>query len=436
MSAPRPVVVKFGGASLGNVTRILERLRELQAGREPVVLVVSAREGVTDLLTEVLASPRAVDRHRAIYARITQIHPGLPEAGVAHLRTLRVLIARVERGRPGDLPLGDRLLSLGERLAAHWLGQRMREGGLPAVPVEADRLGLVTDNAYGASCILLERSRKRVLGGISRLLREGKIPVVTGYFGRSLEGRVAVLGRGGSDYSASAIGAMIGARRVELVKRRVAVFTADPRYVPQARHVERLSYEEAEEMAQFGASVLHPLTIEPARQAGVEIQVRCLEDPGTVTTITSSDPALRTRAITLLKSLHLARVRVPSGSQRPGIVAAVSDELAHARINMVALFTSSALLTLVLEPGHTRQAIQAIAPLTTESAIHVEGPFPVALLTAIGDGVMADLGKIPLPILRASLGFSATSRSLSLAVPATMGEPALKALHAALVEGG
>lgn len=434
MTRTRPTVVKFGGASLSTVPAVIHHVRELQTEGSPVVVVVSAREGVTDLLLKILGDPRAVQVHREIYEEIERRHPRLPEAGRAHLRSLPTLLARVERGRPGDLPLADRLLSLGERLAAHWVAGLFREASIPAVAVEADRLGLMTDNAYGASCILIDHSRPHVAATLRRMLRAHEVPVVTGFFGRSLEGRVAVLGRGGSDYSATAIGAILGATRVELVKKDVAVFSADPRHVPGARHLARLSYEEAEEMAQFGARVLHPLTIEPARQAGVEILVRSLEHPETATVISRSDPARPHRAVTLLRPLHLVRVRVPNGANRPGVVAAVSDELAHARINMVTLFTSSALLSIVLEPGHTRQAVEVLGSLSGDHAVIVEGPFPIALLTAIGDGIIEDLGRVPLAVLRSAQGFSASPRSLSLAVPLEAGKDALLDLHRALVE--
>jgi aspartate kinase len=323
---------------------------------------------------------------------------------------------------------------MGERLSVHWLAQRLVEEGIPAAAVEADHLGIVTDNAYGASCILFDRSELAVRRGLRRILSSGRIPVVTGYFGRSLEGRVAVLGRGGSDYSASAIGAILGAARVELVKRYVPILTADPRHVVGARPIDHLSYEEAEELAQFGARVLHPLTIEPARAQGILLRVRSLGDPRVVTTIGPSRSDRRNRALTLLRPLRLLRLRVPGGRQRPGIVAEVSERLARAKVNLVQLYTSSALLCLVLAPDQVVAALRALAPLTREAAAMVEGPFRVALVTAIGDGVLAEVERIPGPVVATAEGFSATPRALSIAVPEERGPEVLRQLHRALVE--
>ena len=432
--APPPVVLKFGGASLADPGSVIRSVRAARDDGTPIVVVASAREGVTDLLTDALAHPRSPARHATVLESVRRAHPGLSPAGRRHLERLRNLFALVESDGRADPALADRVLSQGERLAVHWLSARLREADIPAIPVESDHLGLITDNTYGASCILFDRSRVAVRRGLGRLLGRGDVPVVTGYFGRSLEGRVATLGRGGSDYAAAAIGALLGASRVELVKRHVAVLSADPREVPNARPIPELSYEEAEELAQFGARVLHPLTIEPARAEGMVLRVRSLEDPAVVTTIAPARPGRRNRALTMLRHLRLLRLRVPGGRQRPGIVSEVSQHLARAGVNVVQLYTSSALLCLVLEPSQVVTAIQALAPVTREAAAMVDGPYRVALVTVIGDGVLDDVHRLPSTAVEGAEGFSATPRALSLAVPEGRGSEVLRELHRVLVD--
>jgi aspartate kinase len=431
-----PIVLKFGGASLADLDRVVRDVTEVRAEGRPLVIVASAREGVTDRLTEALAHPRSTARHRRILLEVRDRHPGLSPAGRRHVTRLARMLGAVERGPTPDAPVADRILSQGERLAVDWLAERLKEHAIPAVPIEADHLGLITDNAYGASCILFDRSGPAVRAGLGRWMRQGSVPVVTGYFGRSLEGRVATLGRGGSDYAAAALGAILRAERVELVKRHVAVLTADPDEVPGARPIAELSYEEAEELAQFGARVLHPLTIEPARAHNIVLRVRSLDDPRIVTTIGPSRSDRHNRALTILRPLRLVRLRVPGGRQRPGIVAEVSERLTVAHVNLVQLYTSSALLCLVLAPGEVVAALRALAPLTREAAAMVEGPFRVALVTVIGDGVLADVDRIPGRVVAAAEGFSATPRALSIAVPEEHGSPTLRELHRALVEAG
>lgn len=435
-AARRPIVLKFGGASLTDPDRVAQDVGAALGEGVPVVVVASAREGVTDRLSAALAHPRSAARHRKTIEEIRRVHPGLPPAGRRQLDRLKRLLHQVEVTPGHDAPLTDRVLSQGERLSVHWLGAELRARDFPAVPVESDHLGLITDNAYGASCILFDRSRAAVRRGLFRLVARGKLPIVTGYFGRSLEGRVATLGRGGSDYAAAGIGAILGASRVELVKRHVAVLSADPTEVPDARPIPELSYEEAEELAQFGARVLHPLTIEPARAQGVVLRVRSLDDPSVVTTIAPARPGRRNRALTMLRPLRLLRLRVPGGRQRPGIVAEVSNRLAAAGINLVQLYTSSALLCLVLEPPKVLGALRALAPVTREAAAMVEGPHAVSLVIAIGDGILDDLDRLPSAAVRGAEGFSATPRALSVAVPEARGPDVLRELHRALVSEG
>ncbi|HLN51402.1 MAG TPA: aspartate kinase [Thermoplasmata archaeon] len=430
---PPPLVVKFGGASLSDPDRVARDIRGLRAKSGSVVVVVSARERVTDLLLEALSHPRSRERHARILEEMRRRHPRMPPDGRRRLDRLRQLLSQLERAGAPDAPLSDRVLSQGERLAVHWLSARLRESGLPAVPVEADHLGLTTDNAYGASCILFDESRVAVRRGLGRILDRGDLPIVTGYFGRSLEGRVATLGRGGSDYAAAGIGALLGSTHVELVKRHVAVLSADPSEVPGARSLPELSYEEAEELAQFGARVLHPLTIQPARAYRIVVKVRSLEDPSVVTTIGPGRAGRHNRAITVLRPLRLLRLRVPGGRQRPGIVAEVAHELAVAGVNVVQLFTSSALLCLVLAPESVAAARKALAPMTRGAAAVVEGPFRIALVTAIGDGILDDLDRLPAAAVRGAEGFSATPRALSLAVPEARSRAVVRALHRALV---
>lgn len=432
--ASAPIVAKFGGASLDEPRRAVEYARGLRDAGAPLVLVVSARRGITDLLQKALAAPTSRAVHAAVFRTVGRRHPDLPESGARQLRRLRQLLDDLEAHPKADGPRSDRLLSVGERLAVHWFAEHLRRAGVPAAPVEADHLGLITDNAYGASCILLDRSRAGVRRGLGRLLARGDVPVVTGYFGRSLEGRVATLGRGGSDYAATGIAAILRARRVELVKRNVAVYSADPRQVPAARPLPELSYEEAEELAQFGARVLHPLTIEPARAERIPLTVRSLDDPELSTTIGPADARRRNRAISLLRPLRLFRLRVPGGRQRPGVVAEVADRLRSARVNVVQLFTSSALLCIVVDPAGAGRVVRALAPLTREEAAGLDGPRSVALVTVIGDGVLADLDRLPTTAVEGAEGLSATPRALSLAVPASSARAVVSSLHRVLVE--
>jgi aspartate kinase len=428
-----PIVVKFGGATLSDPTEVIDWIRR-RVAEAPTVVVLSAREGVTDLLRSILEAPRARTRHGQILRRVTELHPGLSREGQSRLTRLRRLVREAERRGRVDPPLADRIVSQGERLAVQWMLPRLAAAGLSAVGIEADHLGIITDNEYGASTILLARSERSVRGTLLQWLKAERVPVVTGFVGRSLEGRVTTLGRGGSDYTATALGAMLRARRVELVKRGVSVFTGDPRRIPTARPIGRLSYEEAEELAQFGAKVLHPLTVEPAREFGIEVHVIPLDAPRASTVIGPESGPNGMRAVTLLSPVGLVRIRVSGGRQRPGVVAEVSRRLTAAGLNIVTLFTSSTLLSVVLEASHASEGRAVLQPLADRDRMVLDGPHRVGLLTAIGEGVLKDVTRLSSRSLGRGEGLSATPRSITLAVPAQEASRALLEMHRRLVE--
>jgi aspartate kinase len=429
-----PVVVKFGGATLSSPEKVVRWVIDRVRSDRATVVVLSAREGVTDLLRSILQHPRAVRKHRQILRRIERLHPGLSDVGLRHLERLGRLVHEAERIGEIDPPLADRIVSMGERLAVHWLVPQLAQAGVSAVPIEADHLGIITDNEYGASTILLDRSTSLVRPRLARLLREGHVPVVTGFIGRSLEGRVTTLGRGGSDYSATALGAILRADRVELVKRNASVLTGDPQRIPAVRAIGRLTYDEAEELAQFGAKVLHPLTVEPARERGTEVHVMAMDDPAEGTVIGSRSSPRGMRAVTLLSPVVLLRLRVAGGRQRPGVVAEVSRRLMEAGLNIVTLFTSSTLLSVVLESTHGVEGRRALQPLVTAGRMTLDGPHRVGLITAIGGGVLQDTTRLSPRILQVAEGLSATPRSVTLAVPLASAPRVLVQLHRALVE--
>ena len=155
-----------------------------------------------------------------------------------------------------------------------------------------------------------------------------------------------------------------------------------------------------------------------------------------MTTIGPGSAERHNRALTHLRHLRLLRLRVPGGRQRPGIVAELSRRLAAAGVNLVQIYTSSALLCVVLEPGHVVAALRALEPLTRDATGAVEGPFRVTLVIAIGDGILADLDRLPPDAMALAEGFSATPRALSLAVPEARGPQVLRAIHRALVTDG
>lgn len=428
-----PIVLKFGGESLADPDRVRRAIASVRHEGRPVVVVVSARAGVTDRLRSLIQDGNGRPDPARVARDLERQHPGLPASGRRALRRVEALAATVPHLRAAPPALSDEILSQGERLAAHWFAAHLAAHGIPAEAVEADRLGLITENNYGGSRILLTRSRRAVRARLNRRLGAGVVPVVTGFFGRSLEGRVATLGRGGSDYTASALGALLAAERVELVKARVAIATADPHVVPAARQVERLSYDEAEEVAQFGARVLHPITIEPVREASVELRVTALSDGAHRTTI-SRRPGARHRVVTRLGPLRLISVRIAGGRQRPGLLAEIGRRLLEVHVTLAAVVTTEAVLGLLVDPAEARRARRALVPFAAANGAVLGKPVAVSLVSVVGEGVLREVGRVPARILRGSAGLLATARSISIVLPDALSTAAVRGLHRAFVE--
>ncbi len=257
------------------------------AASDPVV-VVSALAGVTNALVEWCREPARRDgilsetfeRHRRFAAEVG-LPAGILDGALEALARDANAVGRGFSDQRVDGEARDCILAHGERLAAGLFAAGLRGAGVDATAMFAGDAGLITDDRFGAAHPLPEAA-SRLRDGLGN---RGPVPVVTGFTGATLDGRVTTLGRGGSDYSAALIGAALGADEIQIWTDTSGMLSADPRVVSEARVVPRLSFAEASELAYFGARVLHPKTLLPAIER--EIPVRVLntarpEDAGTL----------------------------------------------------------------------------------------------------------------------------------------------------------
>ena len=280
------MVMKFGGSSLSDESRIRTCVDAVKKAleRRPVV-VVSAIGRTTDTL---LAACRRALQGKGSAATVRRLHLrlardlGLPE------RLLEPLLFRLEALLRGVQMVGevapatlDRVLSFGERLSATLFAGALRVSGVDAEAVEAGEVGFLTDENH---------TRAGPLPGIERALganlkRRRRLPVVTGFVGRTRRGRITTIGRNGSDYTASVIAASVGAEELQIWTDTPGLMSADPRRVPGAEPVDRLSYWEAAEVAHFGATVLHPKTLIPLLRKRIPLRILSTlrpDEPGTL----------------------------------------------------------------------------------------------------------------------------------------------------------
>ncbi len=285
------IVLKFGGTSLADaphIRTIAKIVRNTEDDRP--VLVVSAHAGVTDLL-ESLAN-RALSEKIGI-ADVRDIHVGilrdldLPEDLVDDLfEELASILTGIHLVCELTNRTRDYILSFGERLSSRIVAAAFRSFGIPARAIAAWDLGLVTDSAFGSA-----RPQDECYSRIRRSLKQVKeLPVVTGFIAKDRDGNITTLGRSGSDFTASLVGAAVGAREIQIWTDVDGVMSADPRIVPNARSLPRLSFNEMSELAYYGARVIHPATMVPAVLNRIPVRVLNTNSPKHPGTVILDDP--------------------------------------------------------------------------------------------------------------------------------------------------
>jgi bifunctional aspartokinase / homoserine dehydrogenase 1 len=282
--------MKFGGTSVGDAER-MERAAEIvreHAERCEVVVVVSAMGGVTDMLIRASTEASKGDRehakgvrrelarrHREVADQVLSageqaaVLPRLAEQ-VENFENLCSGFSLVREVTPRAM---DTLSSLGEVMSAVLMAAILRSRGLPAEAVDATEL-IVTDDNFGNATPLFQETNAKTRLRLESLRRRPAIPVVTGFRGATRDGLCTTLGRGGSDYSATIVGAALDAREVWIWTDVDGVMTADPRLVPAARIIPEISYREAIELSFFGAKVLHPKTIQPMVKKKIPVWIK------------------------------------------------------------------------------------------------------------------------------------------------------------------
>ncbi len=345
--------MKFGGTSVGDarsIRQVVQIVRQ-QRAQAPVVVVVSAHAGVTDMLLALAKSATAGDadtsaiaeRHRTILREL-----GLPTDLLDPLLGELADLARGLRLVGAASPRAvDRVASFGERCSARTVAAALRAAGIAATAVDAHTAGLRTDSTFGRARPVPDDGRLRAfLAGVDG------VPVVTGFLGGDEHGNITTLGRNGSDWSASLVGVAIGAAEIQIWKDVDGVRTADPRVVPGAQPIRTMSFDEACELVSFGSKVLHPAAMLPAMQKGIPLRVRSTlepEAPGTVIERVAVRPPVR--AIAHRSGVATVTVTASRLLEQHVFLARVFAELGEAQVDAGPIATSEGAVTVAIADG-------------------------------------------------------------------------------------
>ena len=400
------IVMKFGGTSVAdapafeNVARIVATQRQAS----PVV-VVSAMSGVTDrlLAATTIASQRnareAISSLEDLFERHNREAKQLLGASEAAMFSERVndaarhvadLLTNIEHNPSEFKALQDGVVSTGETLSSTLLAEVLKQHGITARQVDARRC-IITDEEYTSASPLMDLTFSATQNELRPLLENKTVPVLGGFIAATRSGTTTTLGRGGSDYTAALIGAALEADEIQIWTDVTGVLTADPRVVPEAQTVERLSYSEAAELAYFGAKVLHPKTIQPAIENCIPVRIcnsHAPHEPGTLV-----GPQTETSPRTLKAIAHKAGVTtVQITSARMlgayGFLRALFEVFERHRTVVDVVTTSEVSVSLSLDDDSTLPEI--VEELRKLGSVSVEKG--LAIICVVGEGLQGQPG--------------------------------------------
>ncbi|HYH05433.1 MAG TPA: bifunctional aspartate kinase/homoserine dehydrogenase I [Thermoanaerobaculia bacterium] len=405
-------VFKFGGVAVGSPEAIRAAVEHVRRAAPRVAVIVSAANGITDLLLDSAQSALRGDRD-AYATRATQFQArhdeliaaivtnraraeALREMVAASAHELRSMCDSIAVLRELTTRAQDAVVARGERTLARIFVEVLRENGIEADYVDAPEV-IVTERRLGSlwpNFLRCERAAKKL---VLPIIDDGRVVIMPGYLGSGPDGEVVTLGRGGSDFSAAILARSVNARAVTLFKEVDGLMTADPRSVPSARLLSELHYREAAELAFYGAKVLHPRTMIPLVDRKIPLHVRNTfreSSPGTRIADDVKPGAYPVKALTAIHRQSLISIEGSGMIGVPGVAGRAFTALSQAghSVSMISQASSEASICFVLpdaEAAHAVHALEEAFVLERKSKLidRIRADSEIALLAVVGLGM-------------------------------------------------
>ncbi len=398
--------MKFGGTSVKDAEAFARAVSIVKGEREnsPVV-VTSAMSKFTDALLQAFEITKKGDfetafeslqphfeRHTKVAEELTnknQQKAFQTELDFAKKELSDLLMRAARRSLPLSM-LKDAIVSYGEQLSSRLLAEVLNAENLNSRQMDARRL-IVTDDEYGAAHPVWDETEKLIRLELQPLIEAGEIPVLGGFIAASRGGETTVLGRGGSDYSAALVGAALRAREIQIWTDVTGVLTCDPRICPEARTLKTLSYEEAAELAYFGAKVLHPKTIKPAVDYKIPVRVCNSHEPDEKGTMILAETDIVPNTIkSIAHKTGITILRISSARMLGafGFMSALFQIFERYRVVIDVISTSEVSVALTLD--NTDSLEQVVKELERLGDVEVE--HENAVVCVVGEGLRDSSG--------------------------------------------
>jgi aspartate kinase len=406
--------MKFGGSSVANGEKIRHVANLIADNRTEdcgIVSTVSALEGVTNQLIQI--AKEAKKGKRDFISKFTNelLERHLTSAKVAiKNKQTRQETEQVLKERVGELEIilkgigyvnelspksMDNVIAYGEKLSAPIVSGALNDIGVMSTHLTGGEAGIVTDNNYGEAGLLMEVTKYQVRRRLEPLLKEGQSPVITGFIAATQNGETTTLGRGGSDYTATILGASLEADEVWIWTDVDGLMTADPKIVSSAKTITEMSFQEATELTIFGAKAMHPRALEPARKEGIPLRIRSVFNPHNQGTLITKEQKVRpedgVKAVTLVKNVAVITVSGAGMVGAPGTAAKVFEVLGKENINilMISQSVSESNISLVIQRNLLERAVNTleIALLGRDFIREVMSEDDVCVVAVLGAGM-------------------------------------------------
>ncbi|HEX3109057.1 MAG TPA: aspartate kinase [Thermoanaerobaculia bacterium] len=448
------IVIKFGGTSVGNADRVAEAIDIVVARRHlrPIV-VVSALAGVTDALVAAADAARAQQpevaasiiadvrrKHEDVGLRLIQQRQDFFDAFVAQLSKQIEEVNVILKGFAylGEItPRGaDRIMSIGEKFSSVLFAYTLMMRA-PAEHVHSETV-VITDDDFGSATPDMDATTAAATEALLPIVERGHIPVMGGFIGRTKSGATTTLGRNGSDYSAAIVAAAVGAQEVQIWTDVDGLLTCDPRLVPGAHVIDQISFDEAAELAQFGAK-LHPRTLEPAMTANIPVRVLNTHNPSSPGTVITRTPDASAGPRSIARKRNVTMVHVTSNKMlgAHGFLARLFNVFEKLGISVDLIATSEVSVSVTVDE---RQNMEELERKLHEIAESVEMLDNQCIIAVVGQNLMAD-SRVGARILGALDGVSVkmislgrSGLNLSIVVDDAEADGAVRAIHNALFE--
>jgi aspartate kinase len=343
------------------------------------------------------------------------------------------LLTRAARRSLPLAMLKDAIVSYGEQLSSALLAEVCRANNLSARQMDSRRL-IVTDDEYGSAAPVWDETERLIKLELQPLINNGEIPILGGFIAGSRSGETTTLGRGGSDYSAALVGAALKAREIQIWTDVTGVLTCDPRICPEARTLETLSYEEAAELAYFGAKVLHPKTIQPAVDLQIPVRVCNSHEPTERGTMilpqTRTTPRL-VKSIAYKKGITVLHITSARMLGAYGFMSAIFQIFERHRTVIDVVTTSEVSVSLTLDNTDSLEAV--VRDLQRIGKVEIEPNQAVVCVVGSGlrgtSGVAARIFAAISEVNVSLISHGASSVNMTFVVQESLAGDVIKRLH-------